>query len=296
VTLFFYLLTIKSVVAKSRAFSIAWGSPPRTQGLWLLLAVAFPAVFVNLIHGQNGFLTASLIGGALVLLDRQSLLSGILFGLLAYKPQFGLLVPIALLVGGYWRALGAAVVTVCVLLAVTLLAFGTGPWEAYAASAQFARVVLLEMGEGGLPRIQSVFSWTLMWGGGISLAYAVQGALSLGVAFLVIRIWQGNQTYSIKAAALILGSLLATPYILDYDLVVLAPAIAFLACDGLARGFVEYEKSALAFLWFAPFFTRSVAKVIHVPLAVIAMLLMFMLIARRNQIKPLLGDVSEAAP
>jgi len=34
--------------------------------LWLLAALAFPAVFVNIGHGHNGFLTAALIGTALV--------------------------------------------------------------------------------------------------------------------------------------------------------------------------------------------------------------------------------------
>ncbi len=48
---------------------------------WLLLALAFPAVLINVGHGQNGFLTAALLGGALVVLDRRPLFAGILFGL-----------------------------------------------------------------------------------------------------------------------------------------------------------------------------------------------------------------------
>src|SRR6185312_7063800 len=59
----------------------------------LLPALAFPAVFINLSHGQNGFLTAALIGGGLLLLDSSPVLAGILIGLLVYKPQFGLLIP-----------------------------------------------------------------------------------------------------------------------------------------------------------------------------------------------------------
>src|SRR5690348_15913292 len=63
---------------------------------WLLLALAFPAVLINVGHGQNGFLTAALVGGALVALPTRPTLAGILFGLLIYKPQFGLLIPLAL--------------------------------------------------------------------------------------------------------------------------------------------------------------------------------------------------------
>ena len=71
---------------------------PRGSESWtaLLLAVAFPAVLVNLGHGQNGFLTAALLGGALAMLDRRPIVAGILFGLLAYKPQFGLMIPLVL--------------------------------------------------------------------------------------------------------------------------------------------------------------------------------------------------------
>ncbi|TPO02714.1 DUF2029 domain-containing protein, partial [Mesorhizobium sp. CU2] len=70
----------------------------------LLVAAAFPAVFINVGHGHNGFLSAGLMGLALLALERRPVVAGILFGLLAYKPQFGLLIPIALLAGGHWRA------------------------------------------------------------------------------------------------------------------------------------------------------------------------------------------------
>ncbi len=77
-----------------------------------LPALAFPAVFINIGHGHNGFLTAALFGGGLLLLDRRPMVSGILLGLLCYKPQFGILIPLALAAGGYWRAFIAAGATV----------------------------------------------------------------------------------------------------------------------------------------------------------------------------------------
>ena len=94
-----YLGVIAAILAKLRRENGAIAQ------LWLPVAAAFPAVFINLGHGQNGFLTAGLLGAALLSLPRRPLLSGILFGLLAYKPQFGLLIPVALLVAGQWRAI-----------------------------------------------------------------------------------------------------------------------------------------------------------------------------------------------
>src|SRR5262249_54224066 len=51
-----------------------------------LVALLYPAVFVNLGHGQNGFIGAALLGAALLLLNQRPIISGVLFGLLAYKP------------------------------------------------------------------------------------------------------------------------------------------------------------------------------------------------------------------
>ncbi len=251
------------------------------RALWLLLALAYPAVFVNLGHGHNGFLTAALIGGALVLLDRRPILSGILIGLVAYKPQFGLLVPLVLAVTGRWRAFAAAAATVAVLALASTLAFGPDVWRAFLESTRFTRLVVLEAGDTGWHKIQSVFSWVRMWGGSVALAYAVQGTVLAALAAALVVLWRSQAAYPLKAAALIIALILATPYSLDYDLMVLAPAIAFLAADGLKRGFQPYEKTALAFLWFVPLIARTAALGALLPLTVPAALLVFLLILRR---------------
>ena len=119
----------------------------RDRPVWLLLAVAYPAVFVNLGHGHNGFLTAALMGGALVHLDRRPWLAGILFGLLAYKPQFGLMIPLVLVVTGRWRTIAAAAATVLALAAATTLVFGVDVWTAFLEGTRFTRIVVLEAGE-----------------------------------------------------------------------------------------------------------------------------------------------------
>jgi hypothetical protein len=120
-----------------------------------------------------------------------------------------------------------------------------------------------------------------MWGGGIDLAYAAQAAVTLAVAASVVWIWRGKVAFPLKAASLLIGTLLATPYSLDYDLMLLAPAIAFIAADGLARGFAPWEKTILAALWLVPLVARSVPEATLIPVAVPAMLLAFALLLRR---------------
>jgi hypothetical protein len=308
-TLVLYLLSIRTLVASgSGAPSPLWGAGRGERGshsrpdaalhpaglqptdlspagrggasLWLLLALAFPAVFVNLGHGHNGFLTAALIGFALATLDTRPVLAGVLFGLLAYKPQFGIMIPLVLIATGRWRTVFAAGATLALLTLAATLAFGTETWRAFFTFAEYTRVHVLETGETGWHKIQSMFSVARMWGAPISLAYALQGAVTIVVAGALVWLWRSSASFALKAAALCLAAILATPYSLDYDLMVLAPAIAFLARDGLARGFGPYEKTALAFLWVVPLFARGVAEVTLIPFGVIAMLAMFVLIMR----------------
>ncbi len=263
-------------------------SPARAEvkeNIWLLLALAFPAVFVNIGHGHNGFLTAALIGGALATLDRRPIGAGILFGLVSYKPQFGLLIPLVLLATGRWRTFAAATATVAVLIIATTLVFGPEVWRAFFASAHLTREVVLEAGGTGWHKIQSVFAWVRMWGGGVPLAYMAQGAVTLAIAGALIWLWRSEAAFPLKAAALAIGTILATPYSLDYDMMALAPALAFLAAEGIMRGFNPWEKTALALLWLVPMFARIIAEHTLLPLGVGIMFFVFVLVLRRARLQ-----------
>jgi hypothetical protein len=256
-------------------------SPLAKDPLWLVLALAFPAVFINLGHGHNGFLTAALLAGALTQLQRKPWLAGVLIGLLAYKPQFGLLIPVALAAGGYWRTFAAAAITVAILALAVTFAFGIDVWTAFLASTKFTRTIVLEQGDTGWHKILSVFAMVRMWGGGIDLAYAMQGAMMLATAAALAWLWRSRAAFPLKAAALLIGTVLATPYVLDYDLMLLAPAIAILAADAMDRDFAPYEKTALAVLWLMPLVARTVAMTTLIPLAVPVMVFGFVVMLRR---------------
>ena len=247
----------------------------------LLVAAAFPAVFVNVGHGHNGFLTAALLGGALHWLDRRPWLAGVLIGLLAYKPQFGILIPIALLAGGRWRTIGAAAATVAALIAISFALLGSGIWHAFANSMNFTQTVVLEQGGTGWQKIQSIFSAVRAWGASVPVAYAAQATLFAALAATLAWLWHSDAAFELKAAALALGSLLATPYVLDYDLVVLAVAIAFFARHGLRHGFRDFEISLLAAAWIVPLLSRSVAGVTFIPLGLLVELALYAFVLRR---------------
>ena len=246
-----------------------------------LLASAFPAVFINIGHGQNGFLTAALLGGALHLLDRKPWLAGVLIGCLAYKPQFGVLIPVVLIAGGRWRSVGAAMATIAVLVALSFATLGGGVWHAFADSMNFTQTVVLEQGGTGWEKIQSAFSAVRMWGASVQTAYAVQFALALMLAASLGWLWQSDAAFELKASALATASLLATPYVLDYDLVVLAVSISFMVRHGINCGFRGYEISLLAAAWIAPLLSRSIAGITNIPLGLLVSLILYFFTLRR---------------
>jgi hypothetical protein len=290
-TLAFYLLAIRAIL---KAF--APDSEARTNPLWLLLALAFPAVLINVGHGHNGFLTAALLAGGLVSLDRRPLVAGILFGLLVYKPQFGLMIPIALAAGGYWRTFISAAVTVALLTVVTTLAFGASVWHAFFVGAEFTRTVVLEQGDTGWYKIQSIFSWARMWGATVPLAYGIQLVATLAIGVATAWLWRAEKPFAVKAAALCLAAILATPYTLDYDMMVLAPAIAFLAADGFSRGFGPWQKTAVAALWLVPLFARTVPEATFIPLGAPVMLIaLFITLRHANDCGAAMTFAGEAA-
>jgi len=213
----------------------------------VLFALGFPAAIWNVTAGQNGFLTAALIGGTLGLLERHPALAGICLGLLTYKPQFGLLFPIVLIADRRWLTIAVAALVAILLAALSWLVFGSASWQAFAHWAPLSSHVLIDEGALDWYRLQSVFALVRAHGGSETLAWTVQGVLSLTLAVGLVWLWKSRVAFELKAAALAAGALLATPYLFMYDLVVLAVAVAFLLRLALAHEFSSgIEIAALA--------------------------------------------------
>ena len=106
--------------------------------------------------------------------------------------------------------------------------------------------IVLGEGHADLSRLQSLFGLVRAYGGSEPLAWTVQAAASLALVIALVWLWRGRAPYELKAAALAAGTLVATPYVYMYDLVVLAVAVAFLLRFALERGFVMSEIVGLA--------------------------------------------------
>ncbi|MCW5681627.1 MAG: DUF2029 domain-containing protein [Xanthobacteraceae bacterium] len=258
-----YLAAMRAIVGSAAGF---------------LLAFAMPSFLANVLVGQNGFLTAALIGGALYFLERRAVLAGICLGLLTYKPHFGILFPVALIAGGYWRAIFSAFATALMLVLLSLLAFGPEPWLAFVKWLPVTSQTFLSEGRAEIEKMQSVFAIVRTLGGAEWLAWGLHAVFAAGVAVAIAAIWRdARHPFALKAAALATGVVLATPYIYLYDTVVLAIPAAFLLRLGLAEGFRRHELAGLgtAALLLASF------PFVKLPVGFAAAVIVAVLVARR---------------
>lgn len=265
----------------SAAIFLAVSSRLAPRGWAILAAVAAPAFFLNTISGQAGLLLAAFFGAAALTFERRPLLAGVFFGLVAIKPQYGVLIPLALAASGQWRAFAGAAACVLFQAGAATLAFGAGVWGAFLGKLSFASYILLEGGGIGWPKFVALYGALRGLGAPHDAALAGQVLFAACVAACVAMLWRSGADLRLKLAGLITGALLASPYALDYDTALLLPAIALAVSLGIEKGFAPYEKSILALAWLAPIAGFQVMELTFVPLTFLSAALLFAAILRR---------------
>jgi hypothetical protein len=208
-------------------------------------------VVFNVLCGHNGFLSAGLLGLSLVLMESRPWISGIFLGLLTYKPQLGVLFPFALLASRNWRALLSATVATAMLGVAAAIAFGYQTWPSFiSALAERASSMSEAPGQASTAALVSVFSFLQTAGVRAHVAWTAQLTVTAIVATMVCALWARPISYPLKAAALATGAVIASPHAHGYDACILTIAVAFLVKDGLSRGFLRGERTAVLMCWF----------------------------------------------
>lgn len=210
--------------------------------IWLAAPIVTMA---NFNVGQNGFLTAALLGGGLLLLPARPVLAGVLIGALSIKPHLGMLLPFALAAAGCWRAFASAALTVAALALVSLGLFGLAPWQAFIANlGTFGASVASD--QYHVPfKLQSVYGLLHTLGMPRAAALAVQAMLALGLVALTVIVWRSRAAHDLKAAMLAAAAVLVSPYVFIYDLTFLGIAQAFLIRHWLATRLEQWDVIAL---------------------------------------------------
>lgn len=247
--------------------------------LWLLF-LAFPAVPIVVTHGQTAFLVAGLLGMGVWLVPERPVLAGVLFGLATIKPQFGLLVPLALLLTREWRVMVSAAVTALVLGVLSAALFGPHLWRDWLAASVRAQAAM-EAGAVPFGKMVSPFVAARLLGTSVDFAYVLQIAAVLAVGLGIGFAGRCRRWTPGLGAAVLAGALLATPFALDYDMVLLAFPLLWLMGEGLRTGFVSYEKLAIMLAFAVPAFARPLALNTGIPIAPLALGLLFLVTVRR---------------
>ncbi len=257
-----------------------------------LLAGAFPVVLVNTLIGQNGFFTAALVGGTLYLMPIRPVLAGICLGLLSYKPQYGLLFPLVLIVAQQWTVFVTAGVVAVLMAIASWIAFGAAAWQAWVHWLPMASQAFLSEGRAPWGKMQSIFATVRFFGGTEYFAWMCQWTMTALVACALVALWRSRVHYSIKAAGLATGTLLATPYLFLYDVMVLAIPVGLMVRIGLKNGFRSYEMPALGIVLALLF----VYPVVGAPTGFAATLVMAAMVAGRSGLFGARDHVDSATP
>lgn len=279
--LFPYLVALAVWLITTLAVYILVMSRIVPGSLGILLSLAFPAVFLNILDGQNGFLSASLFGAGLLALERRPLLAGLILGCLSFKPHLAVLLPVALVAGRCWWAFLGASLSLMGWMVASALAFGSTIWPEFLntllrATSLLEQVYVWE-------KMGSVYAGARMAGLGQVESWFLQGSATVTAAAGVTWLWCTGSQRSLRYAALSLGSLLATPYVFYYDLTLLALPLAWLAVEGMETGWHAGEKVVLGLGWVAPLTAYPFKSLLGgLPLTPLIILTLFLFTLRRH--------------
>jgi len=273
---------------------IAWAlSAILRDRLAVLVCLASPLTPMVLGHGQNAFLTSALLGGGLLAVAAARPGLACLFGALVCKPQLGIQVAPLLVFTRNWVAIGASLLVSFLLIGASLLLWGTEAWLAFVESTPHPRR-FMENGAVGHYKSASLFSTARHWGAPPGASYLLQAVGAFAAMAMLWRLRAASPFVLCAAACSAIA--LSTPYLLDYDMTVVGLGAAFLYAEARKRTFLPYEKTALAYIWAAPWFGRQAAEIAYVPLLPVSMLLLAVLAYRRAMNRPPAGPVGTPYP
>ncbi len=216
----------------------------------IVFAIAFPATFLNILAGQNGFISAFLLGLGLLLLESNPYLAGLIMSFLIYKPHLGFLLVIALIAGRKWKTLISASLITSILVICTIFLFGLESWQAFYETLKICK----QFGEAGNLQwhiMPTIFPAARLLGLNVIMSYSIQVVVSIVAIIAVIWMWSRTKG-PLAYVALICGIFLVTPYAMHYDLVIFGLAIAWYANDGIKRGWLKGELPFLLYAWSIP--------------------------------------------
>lgn len=185
-----------------------------------------PAAAINIVDGQCAFLVAALLIAGVRLLPLQPILGGILLGLLSFKPQFCLLVPVALVALRQYKALLAAAGSALALVVLSVIIFGLDVWLWWIPQAinNFIEPDAKWLSYGRIWG-HSVWACAVLAGIPPRLASVLQIAAIAGGMVVAYLAFRSTLSRDKQLAVLLAATVLAAPHSGAYDATLLAAAV-----------------------------------------------------------------------
>jgi len=168
------------------------------------------------------------------------------------------------------------VIAASIQLAAAWTHYGAGVMRAYLHALIHVREVLpwLE------PRVYQTHSLRAFWSLFLPwprLAFALYVACALGILVLAVRLWRSGSPLSVRYSALLFATVLVSPHLTVYDLVILAPAFLLLGDWALAHHEQPFALriQQLLYLCYPLFLAGPLARITHLQLSVVAMTALF---------------------
>jgi hypothetical protein len=232
-----------------------FAEPGYPRGVHLFSLLFAPAASFTVATGQNAFLTTALLVGGFGALPQHPVLAGMLLGVLTYKPQFWLMVPVALVAARQWCALAATFTSAATMVAASLIVVGAEPWHAWIGWAisppdPAYRTWLATARLHG----ESVYANLIVLGASHAAASAGQAIAVLLAASIVWRCCRRPIPRDRQLIVLLGATALAAPHVANYDAVLLVIAATLLVVRGLADGFRRGELIVPVLVWMIQLF------------------------------------------
>ena len=186
---------------------------------WVLLALC-PATAIDIALGQNGAITAAIMIGGLSLWDRRPIVAGAILGLLVFKPQLAIMLPVAVLAGRRWSIMAAAGVVAIGLLLLSVPVFGIEAWRGFFGGTLETQRLMLTQGVGPFQwMMPTVLMSGRLMGMHFIVAATLQAVFAVGAVFALWTSWRGAGDLEAKAALLMTATFVASPQAFNYDLI-----------------------------------------------------------------------------
>jgi hypothetical protein len=253
--------------------------------LWTL-ALAFPGFQAAITWGQiTAIGLLCFLVATWALRAHRRWIFGFALGGLFYKPPLGLVAAVVLVARREWAAVCGALVSCLAQLAVGIWYYGD--WhvvQEYAAAltrlARDAHAI-----EPVPEQMHSLRAFWILLLGRTQPALWLYAASAVALTAGVVRLWRPRQFHPLAWSALVVASVLVSPHVTIYDLIVLLPVFILVSDWTLTHADSVYVRPLsllLSGIFVAPFLGASVTSLVRVQLSVVLMVGLVIVLARAS--------------